>query len=393
MRIGILAPITWRTPPRRYGPWEQVCAHLAAGLAARGHDVTLFATGDSWVPGVTVSSVCPRPLGEMQTATGEAPTEAADNAATLDATAAATDGAAGDGRHGGYWGLKDAGLSPSQYEWLHMAHAFAEAKRRRLDVLHNHFNWRPLAFASLVDMPVVTTLHGAALLEPETRPVYRAFRHLPYVSISDAERAGCPDLHYVATVYNGIDPAQFTFRERPGDYLVFLGRASRKKGLHLAVKLAEQTGIPLVIAAHIPPDEQAFFDAVIRPRIDGRLIRFAGEVGPEERDRLLGGAMALLHLITVPEPFGLVLAEAQACGTPVIGFNRGSVAEVVRHGETGFVVDTLAEAVEAVSRLSAIDRRRCRRWVEQRFTVDHMVEGYVNVYQTLLQAPIRTASV
>ena len=388
MRIGILAPITWRTPPLRYGPWEQVCAHLAAGLAARGYDVTLFATGDSYVPGVSVSSVCPRPLGEFPWETGDAQP-------AVDGAAAASDGLAMPSG-GTVVANSDGathGLSPSQYEWLHMAHAFAEAKRLGLDVLHNHFNWRPLAFAPLVGIPVVTTLHGAALLEPETRPVYRTFRHLPYVSISDAERTGCPDLHHVATVYNGIDLNEFTFREAPGDYLMFLGRASRKKGLHLAVDLAEQTGIPLVIAAHIPPDEEAFFDTVIRPRIDGRLIRFVGEVGPEERNRLLGGALALLHLITVPEPFGLVLAEAQACGTPVIGFNLGSVPEVVCHGETGFVVNTFPEAVAAVSSLASIDRRRCRRWVEQRFTVDHMVEGYVNVYRTLLQAPMKTASV
>lgn len=342
MRIGILAPIAWRTPPRRYGPWEQVCANLAAGLVARGHEVILFATGDSHIPGARLSSVCPRPLGE------------------------------------------DPSLPPRQYETLHMAHGLAEA--RRVDILHNHFNCFPLCFTPLIDTPVVTTLHGSALLEPDTRVIYRRFAHLPYVSISDAEREGCPELNYVATVYNGIELDQFTFQERPGDYLVFLGRASAKKGLHLAVEVALRAGVPLVIAAHIPPDEEEFFEKKVRPRIDGRRVRYVGEVGPAERNRLLGGALALLHLVTVPEPFGLVLAEAQACGTPVIGFGLGSVPEVVRHGDTGFVVADVEEAVQAVRQVRDIHRRRCREWVEERFTVDAMVDGYIRVYRRILAA-------
>lgn len=351
MRIGILAPIAWRTPPRRYGPWEQVCANLAAGLVARGHEVVLFATGDSHIPGARLSWVCPRPLGE------------------------------------------DPGLPARHYEWLHMGHGMAAARELGLDLLHNHCNWYPLAFSGLLDIPVVTTLHGSALLEPDTRPFYQRFAHLPFVSISDAEREGCPGLNYVATVYNGIDLGQFTFSGKPGGYLVFLGRASAKKGLHLALDVAERSGVPLVIAAHIPPDERAFFEGQVRPRIDGRRIRFVGEVGPAERNRLLQGALALLHLVTVPEPFGLVLAEAQACGTPVIGMGLGSVPEVVRHGETGFVVSSVDEAVEAVAHVRTIDRARCRAWVEERFTIGRMVEGYIQVYEKVLgRAPSLAAS-
>ena len=340
MRIGILAPITWRTPPRRYGPWEQVCSSLADGLAARGHQVVLFATGDS-LTRAQLSWVCPRPLGE------------------------------------------DPQLPARPYEFLHMAHALAAA--RELDILHNHFNCWPLCFTPLLQTPVVTTLHGSALLEPDTRVVYRRFRDLPYVSISDAERSGCPELNYLATVYNGIDLRQFTFQERPGDYLLFLGRISPKKGTHLAIRAAHRAGVRLVIAAHIPEDERAFFDEAVRPHIDGKRVEFVGEVGPAERDRLLGGALALLHLVTVPEPFGLVMAEAQACGTPVIGFRAGSVPEVVRHGETGFVVSDLDEAVAALERVADLDRRACRAWVEARFTVERMVEGYLDVYRRVLQ--------
>ncbi|HEY8498033.1 MAG TPA: glycosyltransferase family 4 protein [Limnochordales bacterium] len=342
MRIGLLGPITWRTPPRRYGPWEQVVSHLAEGLVRRGHDVTLFATADS-VTSARLVAVCPRPLGESPE------------------------------------------LDPKAYEYLHVAEALRWARRRAFDLLHNHLNCYPLAFADLVPVPIVTTLHGSALLEPATRVIYRRQAHLPYVSISDAERQGLPELRYVATVYNGVDLDQFTFRPEPGGYLAFLGRMSPKKGAHLAVEVARRTGLPLRMAALIPPDEREFFRREIEPHLDGRQIAYVGEVGPEERDRFLGGALALLHLGTVPEPFGLAMVEAQACGTPVIAMGLGSVPEVVRHGETGFVVHTLEEAVEAVRQVRAIDRAACRRWVEARFSVERMVEGYEAVYRRVLE--------
>lgn len=344
MRIGILAPITWRIPPRAYGPWEYVAGSLAAGLVARGVDVTLFATADSVTP-ARLEAVVPRPLGE------------------------------------------DPTLDPKIWEWLHIGHALARADQ--FDLLHNHVNCYPLVFSPLVPTPILTTLHGSALLEPATREIYRRFDRLPYVSISDAERAGCPELDYVATVYNGIDLDQFPFSERGGDDLVFLGRMSPKKGAHLAIEVAVRTGRRLVMAAHIPPDEEEFFTQVIRPRIDDRSVCFVGEVGPEERARLLGSAAALLHLVTVPEPFGLVMVEAMACGTPVIGFGLGSVPEVVSHGETGFVVSDVEQAAAAVDRLDEISRAACRRRVEERFTVDRMVDGYLAVYRRLLEGPNR----
>ncbi len=341
VRVGLLGPITWRTPPRRYGPWEQVVAHLARGLVARGHDVTLFATGDSQTT-ARLAWVCPRPLGE------------------------------------------DPTLSPKVYEFLHMGHALAMARQGAFDVLHNHLNAYPLVFSPLVDVPIVTTLHGSALLEPPTRTIYRRFAHLPYVSISDAEREGLPELRYVATVYNGVDLAQFTYSPGPGRYLAFLGRMSPKKGAHLAVEVARRTAIPLKMAAFVPPDEREFFEHEIRPHLDGRLVEYVGEVGPKERDEFLGGALALLHLCTVPEPFGLALVEAMACGTPVIGMALGSVPELVLHGVTGWVVRNLAEAVEAVGRLERIDRQACRRHVEAHFTVERMVGGYERVYEAVL---------
>jgi glycosyltransferase involved in cell wall biosynthesis len=343
MRVGIMGPITWRTPPRHYGPWEQVVATLAEGLVKKGVSVTVFATGDSELP-CEVRWICPRPLGE------------------------------------------DSSLNPKVYEFLHLGFCLAQAGE--FDILHNHLNCYPLVFTPLIKTPVITTLHGSALLEPETRTIYRRFKHLPYVSISFAERQGLPELNYVANVYNGLNLDWFTFVDRPGEYLLFLGRISPKKGTHLAIELAQRTGLPLVIAGYIPPDEEEYFESRVRPHLDGKRIEYIGPVGPEQRNRVLGKALALLHLVTVPEPFGLVLAEAQACGTPVIGFGLGSVPEVVRHGETGFVVENLAEAEAAVAEVYRLDRRRCRQWVEENFSQEAMVNGYLAAYRKVLESAI-----
>ncbi len=213
LRIGLLAPIAWRVPPRAYDPWELVVSHLAEGLVERGHEVVPFATGNSETKARLVW-VAPRPLGE------------------------------------------DPSLPPRVYETLHLGQALALAGE--VDLLHNHFNYHPLPFTPHLRTPVVTTLHGAALLEPETRLVYRRFRHLPYVSISQAERQGLPELNYVATVYNGIRLQDFTFRERPGSYLAYLGRICPEKGVHHALEVARRTGLPLLLAGPIPPKDQAF---------------------------------------------------------------------------------------------------------------------------------------
>lgn len=347
MRVGIMGPIAWRTPPRHYGPWEQVVSTLANGLVRRGVEVTVFATGDSDLD-AEIRWVCPRPVGE------------------------------------------DASLDPKAEEFLHLGQCLQHASE--FDILHNHLNCYPLVFSPLVPTPIVTTLHGSALLEPSTRRVYRRFRRLPFVSISLAEREGLPCLNYVANIYNGIDLDFFTPVEEPGEYLLFLGRISPKKGTHLAIELAHRSGRPLVIAGYVPPDEEEYFSAEIKPRLDGRRVDYVGPVGPKDRDRLMGHALALVHLITVPEPFGLVLAEAQACGTPVVGFGKGSVPEVIRDGETGFVVEDLQQAVAAVERLDTLSRRRCRSWAEESFSADAMVDGYLAAYRSILdqktEAPV-----
>lgn len=234
MKIAILAPIAWHIPPRKYGPWEQVAGSLADALAVRGFDVTLFATAQAMTK-VRLRAIVSEPYNEAP------------------------------------------GMSPRVAEDLHFSYCFAQAEE--FDLIHNHVNWYPLAFVPLIRTPIVTTLHGSALLEPHTHPLYLRFKDLPYVSISNAERQGLPELNYVATVYNGLDLAQFTFRPEPGDFLVFLGRVSWKKGTHLAIEIARKAGVPLKIAAHIPDDERDYFDSMVSPALGGS-IEFVGEVGP-----------------------------------------------------------------------------------------------------------------
>ncbi|MDI3299606.1 MAG: glycosyltransferase family 4 protein [Bacillota bacterium] len=332
-------------PPDGYGPWEQVVAGLAEGLVARGHEVTVFASGDS------------RPAGRLEAVVPE------------------------------HLGAHPE-LPARELELLHVAHAFAEARRGRFDLLHNHLNCHPLVFTPLVDVPVVTTLHGSAFLEPATRVIYRRFADLPYVAISRAEREALPELRYVATVPNGIRLGDFPFAPSPGRYLAFYGRLSPKKGADRAVAVAERAGLPLRLAGPVPPEERAFFEEAIRPRLRGR-VEYVGEVRGAERARFLGGALALLQLNRVPEPFGLAMVEAMACGVPVVGTAVGAIPEVVADRVTGRLVtdgedeEVIAAAVRALAGIELLDRAACRRRVESFFTVERMVEGYERVYEAV----------
>ncbi|MBI5289800.1 MAG: glycosyltransferase family 4 protein [Chloroflexi bacterium] len=334
MRIGILAPIAWRTPPRHYGPWERVASLLAEGLVQHGHEVTLFATGDSETS-AKLHAVCPRGYEE------------------------------------------DRSLDPKVWESLHIASAFERAQD--FDLIHNNFDFLPLTYSGLVATPVVTTIHGFS--SPRILPVYRRYNErCHYVSISNADRD--PSLTYVATVYHGIDIENFTFRASAGDHLVFLGRIHPDKGTSEAIEIARRTGRRLIIAGII--QDEAYFESEVKPHIDGKTVEYVGSVGPAERDALLGGGAALLHPILFDEPFGLSVIEAMACGTPVIAFSRGSMPELVRDGENGFLVRDVEEAVRAAGRLSEIARGRCRRFVEERFTSSRMVDDYVAVYERVL---------
>ncbi|NLU50320.1 MAG: glycosyltransferase family 4 protein [Syntrophomonadaceae bacterium] len=335
MRIAMLSPIAWRTPPRHYGPWETVVSLLTEGLVKRGVDVTLFATADS-ITSAKLAAVCPRGYEE------------------------------------------DRNIDAKVWECLHISEVFERAAE--FDLIHNQFDFLPLSYAGLVDTPVVTTIHGFS--SPKILPVYRKYNgKVFYVAISDADRS--PELDYIATIHHGLDLGGFTFNPEPENYLLFFGRIHPDKGTREAIEIAKRVGKRLIIAGII--QDETYFEREVMPHLDEATVTYVGSAGPRERDRLLGGALALLHPISFQEPFGLSVIESMACGTPVIAFNRGSMPELIINGVNGFLVSSVEEACEAVSSLGHIDRHRCRRHVEENFTVDIMVEKYLAVYRKILE--------
>jgi len=336
MRIAVLSPISWRTPPRHYGPWESVVSLLTEELVRLGLDLTLFATGDSQTSGKLVA-VCPRPYSE------------------------------------------DDSVDPKVAECLHISEVFERAAD--FDLIHNHYDFLPLTYSALVKTPVVTTIHGFS--SPSIIPVYKKYNaQSHYVAISEADKS--PELDYIATIHHGIDIAQFPFLEAEGKYLLFFGRIHPHKGVREAIDVAQRVGIKLMIAGII--QDQDYFATEVEPHIDGRTVEYLGSVGPDQRADVLGNALALLHLISFEEPFGLSMVESMACGTPVIAFPRGSIPEVIRHGETGYIVEDVEHAVDAVAALRSIDRSACREDVEQRFSHTRMARDYVDAYEKILHA-------
>jgi len=333
-RVAVLAPISWRTPPRHYGPWELFASLLADGLVALGHDVTLYATADS----VTT--------------------------ARLRSTLA----------HG--WS-EDPKVDTKVAECLHVARVFEEADE--FDIIHNGFDFLPLTYSSLVRTPVVTTIHGFS--SARIVPVYERYdATTDYVAISDADRH--PRLHYAATIHHGIDTAAFAVPATHGDHLLFFGRIHPDKGTAVAIELARRAGRPLVIAGIV--QDEAYFRAEVLPHVDGTQVRYVGPVGADERAAVLGDAHALVHLIDFDEPFGYSVVEALACGTPVIAYARGSMPELVVDGRDGFVVPDMDGAVEAVDRVDGLDRAAIRRSAIARFDVARMVGEYAALYGRIL---------
>ena len=340
-RVAILSPVAWRTPPRQYGAWETVASNLAEGLVARGWDVTLFASGDS-VTSARLHAVVPRGYEE------------------------------------------DRSVDPKVAEYLHIPEVFEHAAE--FDLIHSHYDFMALAYTRLVKTPVVTTIHGFS--SPQIMPVYRKYAEGYFVSVSNSDRA--PGLNYVATVYNGIDLALYPFQAAGGDDLVFLGRIHPDKGVHLAIEVARRSGRSLIIAGII--QDQAYFDAQVKPHLDGHRISYLGPVDVAAKNELFVHAYALLHLNTIPERFGLVLAEANAAGVSVIAMDLGSCREVIRQGQTGFLVGDVAEAVSCLQRIPQIDRGACRRRVEQCFSIDTMVRNYESVYATVFEREAKKRS-
>ncbi|WP_436761020.1 glycosyltransferase family 4 protein [Streptosporangium sp. V21-05] len=332
LKVALLGPVAWRTPPRHYGPWEQVTSLLAEGLTARGVDVTLFATLDSITSG-TLDGVCPTGYAE------------------------------------------DPSLDGRVWEAMHVAHALGRSAE--FDLVHSHLDWLPLAFAGHCRAPLLTTVHGfsgAGIL-----PAYARARSA-YVSISDADRS--PELDYVATVHHGIDLGLLPFDPGGGRGLVVFGRVHPDKGTHTAIEIARRAGLPLTVCGIV--QDQRYFEELVAPHVDGERVRFLGSVGPGQRAEILGGSAALLHPVAFDEPFGLSVVESMACGTPVVAYRRGSMAEVVDPGVTGFLVDTVEEAVAAVSRVGEIDRAGCRAQAEHRFGVERMVTNYLRIYRDIV---------
>jgi len=332
MRIAMLAPISWRTPPRHYGPWELVTSLLTEALLARGVDVTLFATRDSHTAG-TLAGLCPVPYSE------------------------------------------DPTIDAKVWELLHVAHVFERAGE--FDIIHNQADFVPLAFSRLVNTPVVTTIHGFS--SERILPAFTAYEdRVHYVAISAADRH--PDLRYAATIHHGIRIEDFPFDPVGSEDLLFFGRIHPDKGAAESIAAARAAGRRLVMAGII--QDRGYHDAQVA--LESESVVYLGPVGGSARTQTLGSAKALLHLINFEEPFGLSVIEALACGTPVIASRRGSMPELIEHGVTGFLVGSIEEAVAAIARLSEIDRAACRAAVAARFTVERMADRYLKLYRSIL---------
>jgi glycosyltransferase involved in cell wall biosynthesis len=330
----MLAPISWRTPPRHYGPWELVTSLLTEALVMRGVDVTLFATKDSRTTG-KLAGVCPASYSE------------------------------------------DPTIDAKVWEMLHVAHVFERAGE--FDLIHNQADFVPLSFSRLVETPVVTTIHGFS--SERILPAFKAYEdRVYYVAISEADRRS--DLRYAATIHHGIRLEDFPFDPHGSEDLLFFGRIHPDKGAAEAIAAARGTGRRLVMAGIV--QDQAYHNEHIIPALDDGSVVYRGSLGGAARTKALGSACALLHLIRFDEPFGLSVVEALACGTPVIASNRGSMPELIDHGVTGFLVNSVDEAIDAISHIGEIDRAACRAAVSARFTVDRMVDRYLELYRSVI---------
>ena len=340
MKIALVAPLMESVPPKLYGGTERVVSVLAEGLVARGHKVTLFASGDSRTAAELVPC-CPHGLRL--------------NSGAADYTA---------------------------YALTQLGDVYRRAAE--FDVIHNHVDYFAFPFARLTTTATLTTTHGRLDL-PEVLRVYELFPEQALVSISRSQRAPLSNAKWITTVYNGLNLTAFTFRSEPGTYMAFVGRISPEKRVDRAIEIARDVGMPLVIAAKVDPTDRGYYEAAIEPMIrSSPNVEYVGEIDDAQKNALLGSAYASLFPVDWPEPFGLVMIESMACGTPVIALPRGSTREVIASGKTGFICDSYEEMVRAVRRLDEIDRQTCRRYVETKFSAHAMAVGYEQIYRRLV---------
>ncbi|MEA5568558.1 glycosyltransferase family 4 protein [Anabaena sp. UHCC 0399] len=341
MRIAQIAPLWERVPPPAYGGIELVVGLLTDELVRRGHEVTLFASGDS-ITSANLASVHPRAL-------------------RLDSS------------------IKEYGI----YEMLQLGSVYERAEE--FDIIHSHMGCASLSYSKLVKTPTINTLHG--IFTPDNEKMFQYAKSQPFVSISDAQRELRLGLNYVGTVYNGIDVSSYKFYPQPDEppYLTFLGRISPEKGTHLAIEIAKKAGWRLKIAGKVDVVDVEYFEKEVKPLIDGQQIEYLGEANHIQKNVLMGGAVATLFPITWREPFGLVMVESMASGTPVIAMKLGSTTEVIAHGKTGFLCNDVEECVSAIAKVADLDRYACREYIENRFSLQAMTDGYEEVYRQILQ--------
>lgn len=336
MRIAQIAPLYESVPPRTYGGTERVVHYLTEALVQQGHEVTLYASADS------------RTSARLRPTVPEA--------------------------------LRLSKVRRDALPWHLLQLAEIAREAGEYDIVHFHTDLLHFPLSRKLEVPQLTTLHGRLDL-PDLKPLYQEFRDMPVVSIADHQRMPLPMARWAGTVYHGLPADLYTFRPDEGDYLAFLGRISPEKGPEQAIEIAVKAGMPLKIAAKVDEVDRAYFEERVEPLLSHPLVEFIGEVDERGKNELLGGARALLFPIRWPEPFGLVMIEAMACGTPVIAFRHGSVPEIVRDGINGYIVDSVEAAVEAIGRTGAIDRAACRAYFDERFTADRMARDYVRLYR------------
>jgi glycosyltransferase involved in cell wall biosynthesis len=341
MKIAQVAPVWESVPPKLYGGTERIVSYLTEELVRMGHEVTLFASGDSRTA-AQLEVVCPRAL-RLNTGIFN----------------------------------RDASMVMLQERSLGSSGEF--------DIVHSHLDFLGFPLARRSSRPVVTTLHGRLDL-PELEPVFREYAEMPLVSISDAQRRPMSWANWQATIHHGLPRDLYSFHAEPEGYLAFLGRISPEKRPDHAIQLAKRAGLPLRIAAKVDPADREYYRSEIEPMLDHPLIEFIGEISDQEKNEFVGNALALVCPYDWPEPFGLVLIEALACGTPVLAYRRGSIPEIIEDGETGFVCESLPEMVESIGRITTIDRRHCRAAFEKRFTADRMAHDYLTLYERILDA-------